>query len=46
MLNKAEIARQLGVTPSYIAAIMKGRRKAPKMRARIEKLIEKELKAA
>ena len=43
LVNKAEIARRLGVSRTYISLILNNKRKAPKMREKITQLLQREI---
>ena len=45
-VNKAEIARQLGISRPYVHMLITGQRHNPEMIAKIKALIKQELKAA
>lgn len=42
--SQRELARQMGITMSYLADILKGNRKAEKRLSQIEELLEIEIK--
>ena len=49
IFNQAEIARQLGIDPSYVSLILRGKRKSKKYEKKIIELVKassKNLKAA
>lgn len=45
-INKAQIARELGISRSYVTMLMSGERNNPEQLRRIEELLKQELKAA
>lgn len=45
-VNKAEIARKLGISRPYVHMLIAGQRTNPEMIAKIKALIKQELKAA
>lgn len=49
LFNQAEISRQLGISPSYVSLILRGKRKSKKYEKKIIELVReatKNLKAA
>ncbi|GJQ32636.1 MAG: hypothetical protein HBSAPP04_14750 [Ignavibacteriaceae bacterium] len=40
LVNKTEIARRLGLSPAYVHLIINGKKKGPKARAWMKKIIE------
>ena len=44
IINKAEIARRLGVSRTYISLIFNNKRKAIHIRQKIEQLLKEEIK--
>ncbi len=43
LINKSEIARKLGISPSYVHKLLTGKRKSDKYERAIRELIAKEL---